>query len=196
MNSSRTPTANRLLLQALTDPEYVAVGVPDMHLANLPRHVLGGPGHLHPLLQTVLVDGVDIVDPNRHPDPVVAFLVPVGTERERRRAASPAPLRVLAKEDLAVPRADAAEPGWISPLPALGPSELLEPLEAGTNVGNVEYWCQSLGEHLHLHAAPMRTLPFNPAIGRLVRSIVYTSISPMFQHTHAPSQETVLRSTH
>ena len=105
------------------------------------------------LLEAMLVNRVDIVDPNRHPDPLVADFVAIGTERVRPRSASSTPLRVLAKEDLAIPRADPAEPGRITPLPALGPSKLFEPIEAGSNIGNIQNGRQSLGKHsILLHA--------------------------------------------
>ncbi len=59
------------LFYSLADSEDVTVRVAYMHLADTPRLVGGRPGDLDTLFKTVLVDGIDVVDPDRHPDAMV-----------------------------------------------------------------------------------------------------------------------------
>ena len=120
------------LFDSLADSEDVAVRVAHMHLADTPRFVGGRPGDLDTLFKTVLVDGIDIVDPDRHPD---AMVLAVGNAPRRCQIAfASTALPVLTKEDLALARADAAKGRWIAPVPALLPSELFKPGEALLNV--------------------------------------------------------------
>src|SRR5260370_29058061 len=123
------------------------VGVADVHLAHVPGHVRRRPGHLEPLRQTSLVDRIDVFDPDRHPHTFVSELVAFRSEgRHGWTPAAPA-LTVLAEEDLALPRADAAERWRIAPFPSLRPPQLLEPREALLNVGDVQNRSQAPGEH-------------------------------------------------
>src|SRR3954468_20764664 len=97
------------------------VRMPHVHLAHAPRLVRRRPGDLDPLLDAVAVDGIDVVDPDRHPD----ALVPVVIDAECRRyiALAAAALTILTKEDLAVTGADAAERRRIAPIPPLLPPQ-------------------------------------------------------------------------
>src|SRR5688572_30304705 len=101
-----------LLFDPTTDAEDVPVRVPDVHLANVPGHVGWRPGDLQPFLEALPVDGVDIIDPDRHPHAVFRGVVAVGAERPLERALAPTALAVQAEEDLAVSRADASEVWW------------------------------------------------------------------------------------
>src|SRR6266404_6100267 len=120
------------LFDSLADSEDVAVRVANMHLSDTPRFVGGRPGDLDTLFKAVLVDGIDVVDPDRHPD---AMVLAIGKAPRRCQIAFAATaLPVLTQEDLALPRADAAKGWWIAPVPALLPSELFKPGEALLNV--------------------------------------------------------------
>src|SRR5437870_11422276 len=55
-----------LFLSPLTDSEDVAIRVTHVHLPDTPRLVGRRPGDLETLLPAMLVDRIDVVDPNRH----------------------------------------------------------------------------------------------------------------------------------
>jgi hypothetical protein len=88
------------------------VRMADVHLAYAPRLVHRRHGDLQTLLEATLVDDVDVVHPDRHPDALVIVVAPGGRER-----ALPAPaLTVQAEKNLAYARADGPEgrgsPHW------------------------------------------------------------------------------------
>jgi len=60
-----------LVFAPAADAEDVAVGVADVHFADIPFHVGRWKGHIESLVQTTLVDGVNVVDPDRHPDALI-----------------------------------------------------------------------------------------------------------------------------
>src|SRR5215471_7765400 len=109
-----------------------------VHLASVPGHVGGRPCHLDALLNAAAVNGVDVVDPDRHPDRLLGGLVRLRAERHRLVATSAAALPALAEEDLALARAHAAECGRGAPVPTFLPTELLEPREALLDVRHVQ----------------------------------------------------------
>src|SRR5262249_15604511 len=118
--------------ETLAHPEDVPVRMPHVHLAHFPRLVGRRKGHLDSLGQAMLIEGVDVIDPDRHPDAVLAAL---------------AALIALAEEDLAPAGADAAEGRRIAPVPTLLPAELFEPGEALLDVGDVQDRRDALGVH-------------------------------------------------
>src|SRR4026208_110643 len=121
---SATRFSRRRLFRFLNPPadsEDVTVRVPHVHLPGIPRHVGGRPGDVKTLLETALVDGVDVVHPDRHPHALVGGIVPFRPERPLESAPAPAALGVLAQEDLALARAHAPEVGRRAPLPRLPP---------------------------------------------------------------------------
>src|ERR1043166_5626856 len=126
--------------------------MPHVHLAHVPRHVRGRPRDLQPLLDAAALDGVDVVDPDRHPHALVAALVPLGAECHQRVALAPPALPVLAEEDLAVAGRDGAERRRGAPLPPLLPAELLEPREALPDARDV----QDRVDFLRLHRCIVR----------------------------------------
>jgi len=73
----------------------VTVGVTHVHLANIPRHIGRRPGDVKTLLETVLMDGVDIVDPDRHPHPLVSSLLAFRPEGLPERAPAPAAMSAI-----------------------------------------------------------------------------------------------------
>src|SRR5262245_24395262 len=109
-----------------------------VHLAHAPWHVGRRPGDVEALVETMLVDGVDVIDPDRHPGALVGRRVAVGPEGRLHATVAPAALRALAQEDLALAGADGPEGGRISPVPALPPAELLEPGKALPDVRDVQ----------------------------------------------------------
>jgi hypothetical protein len=52
-----------LFFYTLADAEHVAVGMPHVHLAGVPRHIRRRPCDLDALLDAALVHFVDVVDP-------------------------------------------------------------------------------------------------------------------------------------
>lgn len=74
-----------------------------------------------------LVDGVDVVDPDRHPGALVGGLVAVGAERPLVGAAAAAALAVAAQEDLAAGRLDHPNPGASSEGSAFHSNPLRQP---------------------------------------------------------------------
>jgi hypothetical protein len=60
----RGRAAVSVLVDALADAQDVAVGVADVHLANVPRLVLGWAGDLQAVAEAGLVDLIDVVDPD------------------------------------------------------------------------------------------------------------------------------------
>ena len=99
----------------------------DVHLANVPRHVRRRPRDLKTLLKATPVDGVDVVDPDRHPRSLVSSIVTFWPDRLLESALAPTALGVLTQEDLALARANAPKVGGSAPIPRLLPPELLEP---------------------------------------------------------------------
>ena len=102
------PRDSSLILSALTDPKYMSVRVPHVHLAHVPRHVGRWPGDFQSLFLAVTIDAVDVVDPHRHPHALVSCLITIGAERGLRRSPSPPTLPALAEEDLGLAGDDAA----------------------------------------------------------------------------------------
>ena len=56
-----------MAVDALADAQDVAVGVADVHLADVPRLILRGAGDLQAVAEAGGVDGVDVVDPDLQP---------------------------------------------------------------------------------------------------------------------------------
>ncbi len=90
-------------------PEDMPIRMAHVHLARVPGHVGRRPRDLEALLDAPRVRGVDIVDPNRHPDRFLSSFVGLRAERRAIRNAPTAALAVQAQKDLALARAHAAE---------------------------------------------------------------------------------------
>ena len=108
------------------DPQDVSVGVADMHLSYVPWLVLWSGDDVDPLTGASRMYRVDVVEPQREPDPMLAT----------------SSLSIQAEEDLTTLRRDGAKGrrvgvGW-TPVPPLLPAELREPLEAGLEIRYVE----------------------------------------------------------
>src|SRR4051812_4069817 len=116
-----------------------------VHLADAPRLVGRRPGDLDALFDAVAMDGIDVIDPDRHPHAFV--LVIVDSERRGHVALAAPALAVLTEEDLAVAGADAAERRRIAPIPTLLPAEALEPFETLDDVGDVEDRRDAVSDH-------------------------------------------------
>jgi hypothetical protein len=69
--------------EAGADPEHVAVGMADVEFADAPWLVCRGMGDVEAVGDAALVDGIDVVHPDRHPDAFVGGLVAVGAEGDR-----------------------------------------------------------------------------------------------------------------
>ncbi len=93
----------------------------------------------------MLVDGIDVVDPDRHPDALVRPVVE--SMRRCKRALAASALAVLAQEDLALAGADAPKRGRTTPVPALLPAKLFKPGETLHNIWNVENRNQAFNLH-------------------------------------------------
>ena len=75
------------------DPEHVAIRMAKVHPAGVPRHIGGRKCDLQPGGDAVLMHLVHVVDPDRHPDALVALFVSVLLKRGDARAAAAASLR-------------------------------------------------------------------------------------------------------
>jgi len=53
----------------------MAVGVTNVHLTNVPRHVRGRPRDIEALLQATLIDVVNVIHPDRQPNTLVGRLI-------------------------------------------------------------------------------------------------------------------------
>jgi hypothetical protein len=128
-------TQASFIFSALTDPKYVPVRVPHVHLADVPRHVSRWESDVQPGGHAVSVNLVDVVHPHRHPHAPVDSFVSARSKRGGVRPLAAAPLSPLAEKDLAFARPDRPESPRRSPVPALPPAQLLEPCEARGDVG-------------------------------------------------------------
>ncbi len=88
-------------LNASADPEYVPVRVPEVHLADVPRHVGRRESDIQPGGHALSVDLINVVHPHGHPSAFVGGLVSVWSKRGGIRPPAAAPLASLAKKDLA-----------------------------------------------------------------------------------------------
>src|SRR5262249_28639802 len=95
----------------------------------------------------MLVDCVDVVHPDGHPHALIAGFITIRPESHLDRALASTTLSVLAEENLAIPGANTPKSRRTAPLPTLLPSELLEPREALSDIGDVQDRVQSLGLH-------------------------------------------------
>src|SRR5688572_23073227 len=125
----------------------MSVGMPDVHLADVPRHVSGRPRHLEALFHAASVYRVDVVHPDAHPDALVSGVVAIGAECLSHSAAATSTLRAFAEEDLERAGAHAAEVFGIAPGPRLLPSQLLEPGEALLDIRDIQDRRQPVGVH-------------------------------------------------
>jgi len=89
-------------LNALADPEYVPVRVPEVHLADVPRHVGRRESDIQAGGHALFVDRINVVHPNGHPGAFVGRLVSVRSKRGGVRSPAAASLASLAKKDLAL----------------------------------------------------------------------------------------------
>jgi len=61
-------------LKCLSDPKYVPVRVPHVHLADVPRHISRRESNVQPGCYAVFVNLVNVIDPQRHPHALVGRL--------------------------------------------------------------------------------------------------------------------------
>src|SRR5262245_48906584 len=101
--------------------------MPDVHLADIPRHVSWRPGNFQTVFKAGSVDGIDVLHPDRHPNPFVGLFVAFRSKRHLDFALAATALTALTKENLALTGTNSAKCGWIAPVPCLLPSQLLEP---------------------------------------------------------------------
>src|SRR5436190_18992197 len=125
-----------LFLNTLADSKDMPIGVANVHLAHVPWHVGRRPGHFESLREAMMVDGVDVINPDRHPHALVGAIVAFTTERHLEGALATPPLTVFTQEDFAFTGADSTEVRGIAPVPCFLPSKLLEPLKALFDVGD------------------------------------------------------------
>src|SRR5262245_4950769 len=123
-------------LESLADPEDVAIRMAHVHFPDVPRFVGRRIGDLEALLQTMLMDRIDVVDPDRHPHSLVRHFTTILCCREIALAA-PA-LAALAQEDLALAGANASERGGTTPVPSLLPAKLLKPGEGLLDITDIQ----------------------------------------------------------
>src|SRR5262245_11455039 len=123
----------------------MSVRMTHVHLPDVPRLVRRRVSDLDAALHAVLMDSVDVVHPDRHPDPPIGRLA--DSLGRGQRALPATTLASFAEEDLAVARADATERRRVAPVPALRPAEPLEPGEALLDARDVQDRGNPLREH-------------------------------------------------
>src|ERR1700738_499761 len=87
---------------SLADSEDMSIGVAHVHLSHVPWLIRRRPSYFKPLCDAVLVDGVHIIHPNRHPLTLVGGFVAFRTEGHLDVALATPPLTVFAQKDLAL----------------------------------------------------------------------------------------------
>src|SRR5689334_10845812 len=105
----------------------MTIGMANVRLSHIPRHVGRRPGHVQPLLDAAAVHFVHVVYENRDPDPFVAALIALRSERHLIRAFAAGALTALAQEDLIVVAINRSERGWIPPFKSFKQAKFLEP---------------------------------------------------------------------
>src|SRR6516162_2188815 len=131
-----TPDDELLLrLESPADAEHMAIGMAKVHLADVPRHIGGRKCDLQPGGEALLVHLVHVVDPDRHPDALIALFVSLLLKGGGVRATAAASLRPLTKKDASsLARSNRAKRGRSSPVPQFLPSPLPKPPERGGDV--------------------------------------------------------------
>src|SRR5438270_13025073 len=104
------------------------VRMPDVHLADIPRHVRRRKRYIQPSSNALPVHLIHIVHPHRHPRALIVFLISVRLKRSRVRSFSPPTLRSSAKTNLHLARTHRPEHSRRSPTPQLLPPPLPNPL--------------------------------------------------------------------
>src|SRR5919109_4976008 len=105
----------------------MAVWMSHMHFAHAPWHVRGRPGHLDALLDALVINRIDVLDPPAHPAALVLRLVFERRECARVLPFSASALAAATHKDLARAGADGAESSRVAPAPQLRPAQLREP---------------------------------------------------------------------
>lgn len=124
----------------------MAIRMADVHFADAPGHVGGRPSYFDVLCQTVLVKGVDIVDPDRHPYTPIAGFAAVAEGGGVCALTTPS-LPTNAQEYLEMAAAHRAECRRSTPVESLLKAEFLEPLEALLDIGDVQDGRDMLNVH-------------------------------------------------
>src|SRR5690349_2702911 len=88
------------------DANHVAVGVTDVEFAGTPWLVGRSMGDVEALGDTTLVQSVKVVDPDRHPGPLVRCLIALRTESQPVGTAAAPALAVTTQEDFGPGRLD------------------------------------------------------------------------------------------
>src|SRR4051812_42117012 len=142
-------------LESVAHSEHVPIGMAQVHLANIPRHIGRRKCDLHSGGDALLVHLVDVVHPDRHPDALVALFISVLLKRGGVRAAAAPSLRPLTKKNAGFfTRSHRAE-GWRrSPVPQFLPSPLLKPRERAADVRHVQYRSHTFGFHNRSRITP------------------------------------------
>jgi len=131
------------------DAEDVPVGMAQMHLADVPRHVGRRPGNVQSGIDAAAMNGVHAVDEDRHPHALVGLPVLPRVEGGSVCALAATALRALKEEDFESVGTDSAEARWIAPVPELALSPFLEPGNGSGEIGDVE----DRVDVLHFHGA-------------------------------------------
>jgi hypothetical protein len=65
----------RQILSAFAYAKQMPVGVPNVHLADMPRHVGRGESDIQPSGNALSMDLINVVHPNRHPCALVGLFI-------------------------------------------------------------------------------------------------------------------------
>src|SRR5579863_6947826 len=112
----------RGVLETLADAEDVAIGMSEVHFADVPGHVGGREGDVDTGRDTVVVNCVDVMDPDREPYAFVGGFVAVWPEGGFICTSTPAALGAKTQEDLTFSGTYRTESGGRSPVPKFFPA--------------------------------------------------------------------------
>src|SRR6516165_5759662 len=129
----------------------------DVHLADSPRLLRRRVGDLEAGARASVVDGIEVVDEDRHPNALVRCLIPARAEGRGVRSFPTAALRAPAEKDLVLAARDAPKIHRrarilriVPPLEPDGPTERLEPADGCRDVRDVEDRINR--EHFHQYS--------------------------------------------
>src|SRR5437899_1390649 len=91
----------RHALNAPADTKYMSVRVPQVHLADIPRHVGRWESHIEAGGHALFVNLINVIHPHGHPSTFVSRLVSVRSKCGGVRSPASAALPSLAKKNLA-----------------------------------------------------------------------------------------------
>jgi hypothetical protein len=133
--------------QAFADAEDVAVGMAEVHFADVPGFVGGRHGDIETGEDAGLVDSVNVFDPDGHPDAFVLRIVVLAGKSSSVGTFAAAALRSETEKDFAFAGADGAKGGRSAPVPTFFPAPFFKPGERSGKIGDIENGSERFDVH-------------------------------------------------